>query len=546
MPGPCFHPLEPRALLAAIAWDGGGGDSLWSNPLNWSTNTVPTLTDDASISLPGPRTIIADAGPIRVKSLTVDEKLVVNAGVTLSVTNLFTLNPNADLRINGLVNWRVGTWASTSPVRLQPGGKLNIGSSANPDVDAVLLQTQLINQARLAWQGGSIQLPASGSILNSPSKRFDIASPLEITPYSGTTGTVTNEGVLRRGGSAGAVTTILVHYTQAQTARTTILSGTLVFGQASSPGALDISSSGTYHVASGAIEFHNDAAHADAVYTGAAGSSFYLWAGLHTLDGSFIAATTSARVSNDALVYIPPASTVTFDGLMIVTRPMSVDGTLNNDGSLFFSGTLAQPAELTGDGLVRLRSGATLSFANAHIEPDLVIQNGATLRFLDAGQGSTATLTGGITAAGTIRLTDTTLSVNTPLLLNQGDIILENSTLDLDVEGDALTNDGTLTLDAASQLNIVGDLAGSGTFNVAISTSDFAAISVTGALSIGPTAELRATFVGDGFVADQSWSVFTYASRSGTFTYSHTGLTAPLTSSLLVQATALNIRVVNA
>ncbi|MEO8583029.1 MAG: hypothetical protein ABI415_04480 [Flavitalea sp.] len=27
-------------------WDGGGGDGLWSNPLNWSGNTIPIFTDD--------------------------------------------------------------------------------------------------------------------------------------------------------------------------------------------------------------------------------------------------------------------------------------------------------------------------------------------------------------------------------------------------------------------------------------------------------------------------------------------------------------------
>jgi hypothetical protein len=33
-------------INAQKKWDGGGGDSLWENPLNWSDNATPISSDD--------------------------------------------------------------------------------------------------------------------------------------------------------------------------------------------------------------------------------------------------------------------------------------------------------------------------------------------------------------------------------------------------------------------------------------------------------------------------------------------------------------------
>jgi hypothetical protein len=43
---PTIEPLEERALLSTDTWTGTGGDNLWSNPLNWDTQTVPNPGDD--------------------------------------------------------------------------------------------------------------------------------------------------------------------------------------------------------------------------------------------------------------------------------------------------------------------------------------------------------------------------------------------------------------------------------------------------------------------------------------------------------------------
>ncbi len=50
-----IHELESRTLLAAVLWDGGGGDFNWTNALNWNNtgsidpNTLPGIDDDGTI-----------------------------------------------------------------------------------------------------------------------------------------------------------------------------------------------------------------------------------------------------------------------------------------------------------------------------------------------------------------------------------------------------------------------------------------------------------------------------------------------------------------
>src|SRR5580692_1705752 len=74
--------LEPRRLLAAIAWTGGGDGVLWSQPLNWSLFRVPNSSDAVTINVTGDPTIQFDstAGTVAVQSLTVSDNLKVTGG----------------------------------------------------------------------------------------------------------------------------------------------------------------------------------------------------------------------------------------------------------------------------------------------------------------------------------------------------------------------------------------------------------------------------------------------------------------------------------
>lgn len=79
--------LEPRTLFAAVHWDGGGGDGLWHSPLNWSTDSVPTETDDVVIDVAANPTIAftSETGSRKVNSLVSAERINFTGG-SLAVT----------------------------------------------------------------------------------------------------------------------------------------------------------------------------------------------------------------------------------------------------------------------------------------------------------------------------------------------------------------------------------------------------------------------------------------------------------------------------
>src|SRR5690349_13547516 len=80
--------LERRTLLAAIAWDGGGDGTNWSDPVNWSTNTLPGSSDDVTINIAANPTIqfTSAAGTPTIRSLNCAEAFNF-AGGNLIVTN---------------------------------------------------------------------------------------------------------------------------------------------------------------------------------------------------------------------------------------------------------------------------------------------------------------------------------------------------------------------------------------------------------------------------------------------------------------------------
>lgn len=262
--GPAFQPLESRALLAAIAWDGGGGNTLWSNVLNWSLDRLPRQSDDVTISVNGSqKTVIADVDVIRVTSLTLSETLVVNSGSALSVISEFNMGEAGQLRINGLVNWNAGTWGSTTPARVNPGGQLNIGSSTFPGIGQVTVSTAIENNGRFGWRGGEIVLEADGSLINRPTKAMDFASPMAITGE----GSVVNNGLLRRGGNAFEETTIDVAFTS--TDRFYVLRGTAEIGTSEDSPAAELGGRVSVLQPEARLIFDAPATHADGIeYTG--------------------------------------------------------------------------------------------------------------------------------------------------------------------------------------------------------------------------------------------------------------------------------------
>src|SRR5262245_56135381 len=79
-----FEHLEVRDLLALVTWDGGGDGVNWTDPINWSTNSLPGATDDVLIDIAANPTIHISSGTQSVQSLHSAENLVIDGG-TLSL-----------------------------------------------------------------------------------------------------------------------------------------------------------------------------------------------------------------------------------------------------------------------------------------------------------------------------------------------------------------------------------------------------------------------------------------------------------------------------
>src|SRR3954469_21782556 len=84
-----LHRLERRDVPATLFWDGGGGgDMQWTNPLNWSGDSLPGVNDDVFLA-PGPYPVHYNGGALTVQSLILSGGLTLHQG-GLTVTG--TLN----------------------------------------------------------------------------------------------------------------------------------------------------------------------------------------------------------------------------------------------------------------------------------------------------------------------------------------------------------------------------------------------------------------------------------------------------------------------
>ncbi len=72
------------AKAATVAWDGGGGNLLWSRAENWSTDTLPSSADDVVIAVPA-GVSITSVSNVTIRSLQCDGGLAVVSG-TFRVT----------------------------------------------------------------------------------------------------------------------------------------------------------------------------------------------------------------------------------------------------------------------------------------------------------------------------------------------------------------------------------------------------------------------------------------------------------------------------
>lgn len=482
--GALVEPLEPRILLTALTWDGGGADALWSNPLNWSLDFVPRQVDDVTIALSGAqRSIIADAGPIRVNSLALDETLIVNSGVSLSVLGAFDLGQNADLRINGLVNWGTGTWSTGKAVRVNPGGSLNIGSSSFPSAGSVTLRSELDNAGRLAWRGGDIAIGIDGSITNRAGKAMDFSSPGSMTA----SGRLVNHGLLRRGGQSNTTTTIDVDFEN--TDRLFILRGAFQIGESPTSPRAEMDGRIAVIDTTSTLRFEGRATHADGVaYTGRGSVLFEGAEQIFEGDALLGAATvrfTGPSGGGEIPVRIAGASELRGGftanlAFFTILAPLTLDGAFSLTDTVLSDTVVPNGPLLTIDGAVIA--------SNVAMVVDALVLPGSTLQAgLTGFSSGSMTISGGytLTNRGTLTHNAGTLGIGVGAVLRNeagGILVLTGPTVGGGPLSGPVVNLGTLIRRQSPTNNgttvITGGLDNQGTVDV-----EAGVLNVTGAIT---------------------------------------------------------------
>src|ERR1044071_2163600 len=152
------------AFGATVTWNAGGGTESWSNPLNWSTNSVPTSSDDVVINSAGTGTVRVDVTAI-VNSITVqvNAELLIENGKTIMVNNASTVDVGGVLALDN--SSFSGSGALTVNGELSvisgvlDGGALTINSSGLMEL---LFTTVPSIISRTTTNAGTIQIDDSG------------------------------------------------------------------------------------------------------------------------------------------------------------------------------------------------------------------------------------------------------------------------------------------------------------------------------------------------------------------------------------------------
>ena len=158
------------AIATGVLWDGGAGTLDWFAAVNWSTNTVPTDTNDVRIGAGFGTVQIGTGDAAQARSLIADSPLQLSTGsLTLanpsSFSNVFTLSGgslqgNGSVTVggaNGALTWNGGTLAS--------GGSFSLAGGRSGTLSGALtLDRQLTNAGSLTLSGTTVS--GTGSISN--------------------------------------------------------------------------------------------------------------------------------------------------------------------------------------------------------------------------------------------------------------------------------------------------------------------------------------------------------------------------------------------
>jgi hypothetical protein len=520
---PAVEVLEDRTLLSTIVWDGGGGDFNWNNPLNWSTDTLPTAEDDVEISTDfAGITIVHTSDTTNINSLvshanvtmtggtfSIASEATVSGTLTIQAATLglqgvsqissltmasqsATLNGSGDVHITGAFDWIGGTMSGSGVTNIPATVPMTLSGNA-----IKTLGRTLHNAGTATWSGVG-PFNVSGEFQNLADGVFEIQSEATM----GLQGSFHNAGLLVKSAGTG-ISVLDVSLTNA--AQVQVQSGTLSLRR-------DAAHSGTFDLAAGAaLEFvRNHTLGESASITGdgtlqvgtsGAASAQVTLQSAQTLAklrlGPFNSAITldaalvvedlvmtsqSATLNGSGDVHITGAfdwmgGTMSGSGVTHIpaTVPMTLSGngiktlgrTLHNAGTATWGGVgafnISGEFQNLADGVFEIQSDASMGLQGSFHNAGLLVKSAGTgISTLDVSLTNAAQVQ---VQSGTLRLTGGFTQTGGGTLLAGGQL---ESTQTLNLQGGSLAGIGTVTANVSnSGGQVAPGLMGAGTLTIA-------------------------------------------------------------------------------
>ena len=294
--------LSGSIAIAQTTWTGLGGNTNWNNVDNWDNNTVPTASDD--VIIPTGSNVFLNV-PGTVKSIDLQGNAV------FEMNSNFTFDENSTFGPNSIVNWNTGfiNGANGGASSLTNQGVLNLLSNG----------TKVITGGMTFQNEGTINIGSAGDLWITQNSTLTITSSgvLDMQTdagnisWSGVSGILINEGLLKRSTSGGEAQ-IIIPFTN---------------------------NNGTIQVESGILSFQNTATKTflNGTYNVFADAIFDLDTEI-TIEGTLSGAISGTLNWNNSLI-VADGTTASFDfsednSLNWTTGGLSGGGTLINNNTL--------------------------------------------------------------------------------------------------------------------------------------------------------------------------------------------------------------------
>ncbi len=490
------------AHAAPITWTGGGGDGLWNTPKNWSTNTVPTSSDDVTI---GSATVTVTGLAAFANTVTCSGTLNINGSLNIASTSSFTT-----LNLQGGVLAPNGASTITGPLTLSGGSLIGAGNVTISGITTVMANGSLSSSANVT-NTGTINILGSSQLDFST---FTNNGTVNIQSEGGAAGvvgsTINNNGTIAK--TVGTGSSILSFTTLTNTKSIVADTGTLMVegGGGTQTGSFSASSGAILLFSVGNLTLSTGSTLGGTGTIDIAGAIF-------TLSADVTVNTTTLQLDGGAGFVFLGTNNLTINSGTVSWNSGTI-GSTGGTGTLTVSGgTTVNIATALSHGLSRILDlkGTVNLNGDLSTGSNMTIEN---LAVFNIKADNSITGSGNITVNGTFEKTGGTGISNVALFPGMfnttgATITVSSGTLNLQVNGTSNLT-GTWTVDGTLEFSC----------NTGTATYNLTGINITGS---GTTV----------LAAGGVWNLMGTASKVGTPTFQFTGGTIQGTGNLTILGT---------